>query len=584
MNTAASFINTSTGTITNYNWDFGDGNTSSQTNATNSYTSAGIFPVTLTASNTAGCQNFLTKNFSVYSEPVPDFVIEAPPYSCANYPAQFDNNTPPLLDSNITTWAWSFGDAANGTSNQKNPSYTYSTASTYNVSLKATSNFGCNATKQHSITIYPSPQAGFTNTPACVNQNTQFRDASTGSVTSYQWLIQGTTLTGANPPPYVFKSSGTFPVSLTVTSTNGCKNQVVKNISVPIPPVMDFIYQLPCAGKPTTFQELNPGGTDPSIAWNWNFGSGSGVGSPVDYSFTAPGIYLVTLSATRNSGCIYSTSKNVAIFSGPVAKFTPSTQGGAPPLSVTFSNESIADSYFWQFGSGNSTSTEVSPVYTFSDLGEYKVLLTASNIHGCTDTASTKIYVVIPTVDLAMKNFSLVEDPSSNSSKPVVTISNLGNIPLTNPEVQIDLGGNALLKEKIMATVLPGKTVQQILSLEIVPQALGYICAEVASAGDIDVYNDRQCLSMTNDDVLFHPYPNPASGKINFDWISSESEKVTVTIFKSTGQVTFKQDFQMVQSGINQLTIDISGLSSGLYLIQFSGAKATKSFSVSVIN
>jgi len=584
VNSPVTFINTSTGTITSFNWTFGDGNISSQANGSNSYASSGNFHVTLTASNTAGCQNFLTKDFSVYSNPQPDFVIEAPPYSCANYPAQFDNNTLPLTDSNITSWAWSFGDAANGTSSQKNPSYMYTTAANYNVILQATSNFGCTAAKQKSVTINPSPTAGFINSPACVNQNTVFTDASTGNITSYQWLIQGTAFTGANPPPYVFKSAGTYPVSLTTTSGNGCKNQLVKNIIVPIPPVMDFTYQPPCTGKPTTFQELNPGGADPSIAWNWNFGSGGGVGSPIDYSFIAPGVYLVTLSATRSSGCLYSTSKNVTIYNGPIAMFTPSTQSGAPPLPVTFNNESTADSYFWQFGSGNLTSTEVSPVYTYNELGEYKVLLTANNIHGCADTTSTKIYVVVPRIDIAMKNFSLVEDPNSNASKPVVTISNLGNIPLTNPEVQIDLGGHAVLNEKIALTVLPGRSIQQTLSLEIVPQTLGYICAEVASAGDINIYNDRQCLSMTNNDVLFYPYPNPAKGQINFDWISSESENVVVTIFRSTGQVAFKQDFQMVQPGINQLAIDISSLSSGLYMIQFSGSKAKKTFSVSVIN
>lgn len=584
VGTSIPFTNTTSGAVTSYAWTFGDGNISSQTNATNTYSSSGTFAVTLTAYNAAGCQNFLSKDISVYSNPQPDFAVEAPPYSCANYPAQFDNNTPPLPDSNIATWVWNFGDAANGTSNQKNPSYTFSTATTYNVTLQAISNFGCTGTKQHNVVIYPSPQSAFTNSPACVNQNTQFTDASSGNITSYQWVIQGIILSGANPPSYVFKSAGTFPVSLTTTSSNGCKNQVVKNISIPVPPVMDFTSQPPCTGKPTTFQEANPGGSDPSVAWNWNFGSGSGTGSPTDHTFIAAGVYSVTLSATRTSGCIYSASKNIAIYDGPVAKFTPSEQAGAAPLTVTFNNESNADSYFWQFDSGNSTSSEVSPIFTYTELGEYKVLLIASNIHGCIDTVSTKIYVVIPQVDLAMTNFSLVEDPSSNSSKPVVTILNLGNIQLTNPEVQIDLGGNVRLKEKIASTILPGKSTQQTLSLQIVPQSLGYICAEVAPAGDVNIYNDRQCLSLTNNDVLFYPYPNPAKGQINFDWISSENENVVVTIFKSTGQVAFQQNFLNVQSGINQLAIDISSLSSGLYLIQFSGAKAKKTFSVSVIN
>ncbi len=169
---------------------------------------------------------FYDKEFSVYSNPQPDFAIEAPPYSCANYPAQFDNNTPPLTDSNVATWAWSFGDAANGTSSQKNPAYTYTSAASYTVTLQATSNFGCSGTQQHSVIINPSPQSGFTNSPACVNQNTQFTDASSGSISSYQWVIQSTILTGATPPPYVFTSAGTYPVSLTTTSSNGLQEPI----------------------------------------------------------------------------------------------------------------------------------------------------------------------------------------------------------------------------------------------------------------------------------------------------------------------------------------------------------------------
>jgi len=584
INSIVTFTNASTGAISSYNWNFGDGNSSSQTDASNTYQATGVFTVTLTASNAAGCQNFLAKNFPVYSNPRPDFVIESPPFSCANYPAQFDNNTPPLSDSNIATWAWSFGDAANGTSNQKNPTYTYSTAASYNVTLQGTTNFGCSGTKQQNVVIYASPQAGFTNTPACVNENTQFNDASSGNITSYQWVIQSTILSAPSPPPYVFKSAGTFPVTLTTTSSNNCKNQVVKNITVPVPPVMDFIFQPTCTGKPITFQELNPGGPDPSVAWNWNFGSGSSTGSPVNYTFDAAGGYSVTLSATRSSGCVYSTSKNITIYDGPTASFIPSTQGGGAPLTVDFNNTSLADSYLWQFGDqSNSTSTEVSPVFTYSQLGQYKALLQASNVHGCVDTVSAEIYVVVPKVDLAMKDFSLLKDPASNSSNPVVRISNLGNIPISNPEVLIDLGGNAILKEKINATVLPGKSVQQTLSLEIVPQSLGYICAEVTPAGDVDMYNDRQCLSLTGSDTLYNPYPNPANNIINLDWISAENETVVVTIYKSTGQVTFQQNLPMTQSGINQFAIDISSLSSGLYLIEFFGTKVKKTYSVSVV-
>lgn len=583
------FTNSTTGTATSYVWDFGDGNTSSQTttaSVSNTYASTGPYAVKLTVSNAAGCQNFVSKNISIYSNPQPAFAIEAPPFSCANYPAQFDNNTSPPTDSNIVSWLWAFGDTANGSSSQKNPSYTFTSEGSYKVSLTATTNFGCSATQQNSITIGSSPTANFKTSPACVNQGTQFTDLSNGSITSYEWSVQSAVLSGASPAPYTFKAAGSYPVTLTVTATGGCKNQVTKTVVVPVMPVVDFTVTAPCTRNPTIFQELNTGGSDPAVAWNWSFnGPNSGAGSPFAYTFAVAGGYTVTLTSTRQSGCIYSTSKNVIINNGPIAAFTPTPLAGAAPLTVTFQNNSIADSYQWSFGDAdNTTSTTVSPIFTYTKLGKYKARLTANNSYGCTDTLSSEINVVIPRVDLTMQNFSLANDPTTGSTRAVVTIYNSGNIPLTNPDVKIDLAGSAMLKEAIQGTIVPGKSVTTTLSLEIIPRSLDYICAIVNATSDIDPSNDEKCLAGSNTDYLFSPYPNPASGNVNMDWISSANEEVKVSVYKTTGELAFQQQFSNVAPGLVQLSISTTSLSNGLYLIRFEGAKAQKTFRIVVAN
>jgi PKD repeat protein len=589
VGTSIKFTNSTTGSATSYAWDFGDGNTSSQTttaSVSNSYASAGPYAVKLTVSNAAGCQNFVSKNVSIYSNPQPAFAIEAPPFSCANYPAQFDNNTPPPSDSNIVSWAWAFGDTANGSSTQKNPSYTFTAEGSYNVSLTATTNFGCSNTLQNSIAIGASPTANFKTSPACVNQGTQFTDLSSGSITSYEWAVQSSVLSGATPSAYTFKSAGSFPVTLTVTGSSGCKNQLTKTIVVPEMPIIDFTVTAPCTRNPTIFQELNAGGADPAAAWNWSFnGVNGGTGSPFSYTFPIVGGYSVTLTSTRQSGCVYTTSKNVIINNGPIAAFTPSSQAGAAPLTVDFENNSIADSYLWKFGDAdNTTSTTLSPIFTYTKLGKYKAMLTANNSYGCTDTLSTEINVVIPQVDLAMQGFSLVNDPTSGSSRAVVTVYNTGNIPLTNPEVKIDLGGGAIVKEAIQETVIPGKSVTATLALEIIPRSIDYICAIVNATSDINPANDEKCVSITNSDYLFAPYPNPASGKINMDWISASSEEVKVSVYKTTGELAFQQQFSNVTPGLVQLSISTTSLSNGLYLIRFEGAKEQKTFRIMVAN
>lgn len=579
------FTNTTTDPVTSFSWDFGDGNSSSQSNASNIYSSAMTYLVKLSATNAAGCQNSSSKNISIYSVPQPDFNIEAIPSSCANSLSQFDNLTPPLIDSNISSWSWSFGDTPGGSSALKNPSYTYSLPGNYNVSLQATSNFGCTKSVQKSISIFSSPQASFTNSPACQNQSTKFTDASTGNISFYQWNVQNSILSGTSPN-YTFNSSGTFPVTLSITGSNGCINQITKNITVPVMPVVDFSIMAPCTGHPSVFQELNSGGADPATAWNWNFGQASAVGSPANYQFPTEGGYIVTMTTTRQSGCSYSAAKNISISAGPVASFTPSTLGGAPPLNVKFNNTSTAETYLWQFDDINqTTSSDTSPEFIYTQLGKYKALLTAKNSLGCSDTLSTEIDVVIPRIDIVMNNFSLTNDPNTNSSKAIVTILNSGNVPLVNPEVLINLAGGASIKEKISGLIRPGKSIIQTLALQIVPRGLEYICAEVDVADDVNTTNNKQCVSLSSDDVILAPYPNPStSGQVTLEWVGSVEESVQVTIFRSNGEIVFEQNLDAVPEGLGQLVINTASFANGLYLIRFAGSKTTRTFRIAIAN
>jgi len=582
VGSVASFTNTTQGAGTTYAWSYGDGNASSQLNGANAFGTPGVFPVSLTVVNAAGCQNSMTKNLSVYSNPQPAFAIEAPPFSCANFPAQFDNLTPPLADSNIASWAWAFGDAGNGASTLQNPTFTYPASGTYSVSLRATSNFGCTKTVQNTVNILPSPVAAFSNGPACVNQSTLFSNASTGNISSYQWNIQSSVLSTFSPS-FVFKNPGTFPVLLTVLGANGCKNQVTKSVTVPVPPSMGFTLQTPCAGQPTVFQETNPGGPDPTVAWNWNFGGGSGANAVQNFTFSSAGGYLVTLSATRQSGCVYSVSQNVNIYARPTARFAASPLAGGAPLPVTFTNQSTAaDSSFWQFGDANmTTSKSTSPQFSYTRLGTYRAVLTAVNYNGiysCQDTTSAVINVVIPRIDLAMKNLELSYLPNDGSAQAVVSVANLGNIPSDNPAINLDLGGGAVIRGSLVGTVLPGQTLMQTLATQFVPQGIDFVCAEVVVRNDADTANDKQCITLAATDVVFSPYPNPANHTVNFDWVSASGESVKVFIYHATGEVVFEEDFQNFAAGLGQLTINTGGLASGLYLVRFAGAKVQQTF------
>ena len=581
--TSASFNNTTSGTVTSYSWTFGDGNTSSSTSASNTYANIGSYNVTLQANNAAGCQNSLTKPITIYSKPQPDFSIGLPPFSCAGTASQFTDQTAAPTDSNIATWNWGFGDAANGTSSVKNPSYTYATANTYTVSLAVATNFGCTNSIQKSVTISPSPVSAFSNLPACVNQATQFTDASTGSIKSRLWQIQNNTFSTANPQ-YTFPASGSFPVVLTVTGNNNCVSQATKNIVVPIVPSLDFSVQAPCANSPSVFTELTTS-ADPSISKSWSFGSqGTGSGSPVQYAFSSTGTYVVRLNSTRQSGCVYSVSKNVNIVSPPIADFVPSIEAGAAPLPVSFANTSSgASSYLWKFGDqGNSTSVLVSPTFVFSELGSYNVELSAFNSVGCTNRLSKPISVVIPNVDAEMTDFFFVKDPKTGSLQPVVKLLNRSNITLTNPVILLDVAGGSGVSQQITGTVKPNQEISQMLDLKLVPKTNQYVCAEVVVAGDSDTFLNRKCLSLSGEEVLFTPFPNPAREQLNMDWISIDGSAVTFQVLTSAGAVSFQQTISSINPGLNRLIINTSALLPGIYFIRFRDGKTDRTFSFAV--
>jgi PKD repeat protein len=81
-----------------------------------------------------------------------------------------------------------------------------------------------------------------------------------------------------------------------------------------------------------------------------------------------------------------------------IADFTADQVYGMPRLSVTFTNlskpASKITSYEWDFGDGTPTSSEVNPVHTYTDFGDYTVTLTVTGPEGTViETKSEYIHV-----------------------------------------------------------------------------------------------------------------------------------------------------------------------------------------------
>ncbi len=123
------FDNSSTGAVT-YEWDFGDGNTSTEESPTHVYAVAGMYPVTLLATNASGLSTSLTQSIEILAPVTAAFTSQV---DAADY------RTFSFMDASegAEMLLWEFGDGFQFAG--ADPSHTYSEDGIYTVTLTATS-------------------------------------------------------------------------------------------------------------------------------------------------------------------------------------------------------------------------------------------------------------------------------------------------------------------------------------------------------------------------------------------------------------------------------------------------------------
>ena len=213
------FVDSSTNALS-YLWDFGDGDTSSQTNPIHTYSTPGNYTVRLIIQSSCGSDTFLA-NISVYAN-------NSPPNCDFSY--TINNLSASYIDSsqNANTYFWDFGDG--DTSNLINPIHNYLTSGIYLVKHRVNNNFGSDSIiKQISIYVQ-MPIANF-NYSFSASSTTVFFNDSSQYTTSHFWdFDDGDTSTQANPS-HIFPHDGTFDVKL-VASNNWGTDTIVKQVDI----------------------------------------------------------------------------------------------------------------------------------------------------------------------------------------------------------------------------------------------------------------------------------------------------------------------------------------------------------------
>ncbi len=384
--------------IVSWFWEFGDGGTSSIQNPSHNYANSGIFLVSLTVSNNAGCISQKTEQVVVNHLPIANFTHDAP--NCNGLPVQFTDASSMAGGTAITSWNWDFGDGF--TSTEQNPSHLYNAPGSYFVILSVEGANGCGDDTTMTVTIYPTPDANFVYD--IVNcDTTYFTDISSGGgadIIFREWNFDDPAsgffnTSNEQNPWHVYETAGTYNVQLIVTNTNYCKDTIVKPLIFDPLPIPQFEFDTACFGDSTHFTNLSTGPN--IILYEWTFGDGffSYNENPV-HKYTAPGTYNVTLRVTNSMSCVDSITHEVIVNPLPDVAFTTSDSvcfgNSVNFFDQTIPNADSISSWLWNFGDG-STATVQNPTHDYASGGSFVVSLTVTNSNGCVDSAVQAVFV-----------------------------------------------------------------------------------------------------------------------------------------------------------------------------------------------
>lgn len=409
------FVNTSSGAISSYSWNFDNGNTSALPSPLpETYTGAGSYNVLLNVTGTNGCIANKTKQVTVFQSPNAEII----PFSaCKGTSGILTDASTSAIGDPIISWSWDFGDFS-AISNAQNPSHIFPDSGIYNVVLTVSTAF-CNNKDSIYASVNPLPVSNYLQSAAsgCTPLLNSFTNQST-EATSYTWDFgDGTPTSTAQDPNHTFTNpqpyDTTYTVSLIAISSFGCKDTFSTTITVFHAAHASFTsnYLINCSPLPVQFTNTSSGST----AYSWDFGDSSAVSTSASPLHTFNNnssflqTYITTLTVNSPNGCSGSATQNIMVY--PRANFSfigLPTDTGCSALSVNFTGSSGGAIYQWNFGDGT-TSLVQSPNHLFTNVGIsdslYHVVLMTTSPFSCKDT--TDLYVLVHPIPTALFSQSI---------------------------------------------------------------------------------------------------------------------------------------------------------------------------------
>ncbi len=508
---AFTFTNSSTikrGSLQSYVWSFGNSDTSHKISINNyRYSSEDTFNVQLIGISNLGCSDTFSKSVVTFAQGKSVFST-ASSAQCKDQNGFAFTNSSSIKYGNIT-YQWSFGD--NTSSGVQNPFKTYNSPGVYQVRLISTSNHNCKDTMTLPVTVYASPVASFNinNDKQCFRNNRfVFSSSSTisqGSISRFDWNLGDNSIDSGSNIVKQYSIEDSLQVRLIVTSDNGCKDTILKNVVIHPQPKAAFNVNndIQCFKQQKFVLTNKTSIKEGALTYNWSFGDASSSNDTnIVKTYLKDSVYNVRLISSSSNNCRDTVYKTLTLNPSPNAKFiidkdTQCFRGNV----FNFTNQSntprsVITSYEWNMDDGKTFFTPGVSNYTFLLEDTFKVSLVVTNNKACTDT------LIKPAVTFAQPVVSFtVPNDSQCWQKNYFVINNKTKLKYGTLKNSWDFGDNTKSTEFVPSTKkYPNKSASYTIKYKAVSD---HGCSDSAShrivllerpVSDFSINDSIQCF------------------------------------------------------------------------------------------
>lgn len=388
-----------------YQWQFGDGESATGTNAEHLYTEPQLVEAWLYAHTHIGCVDSTMNLVTVKGVTAEiDFVNV-----CEDADAEMQNLSVGHNDD-LGASSWDFGQGL--TSIETEPTTTYGNFGEYDIQLIQYSASGCVDSTSQTIEIYQNPTASFVHVhDSCVFENFGFLGNSfvpeNDELIGFDWQFgDGNTQNSGPDANHTYMQPGNMSVNYAVLSAFGCVHDTTISIAVRPLPIPNFEVNPVCEyAGPSEFTYV-PNTANAEITnhfWEFDDGNTSEEISPTNH-YDQYGTYDVTLTITDQYNCVDNITKP-AIVERVIAEFDAPTRNGCPPLELEIDNSSWSshsqiESYEWTTNPFSIPLVDTNPLMELDNPSDtsnqfYDVQLVATSVYGCVDTAFASEYIEV---------------------------------------------------------------------------------------------------------------------------------------------------------------------------------------------